>query len=183
MWRIFGVEVSIERGQPVSVEVSGPHLHKQDLGRTIRQGCDAGRRLGVLRPAAAAAGRGGGRRRAPEFTYLIINGVMDEPTIPDGGGMSHGPRVAVGTQGAPLQAAAAPILFRRMPSWNIGSRSEREREIFSNTKRCFVCRSETVDHYIVLYSSFMSSPSTETHPHPYAHDIWLTKVVQNCKTL
>ena len=40
------------------------------------------------------------------------------------GGMSHGPRVARGTQGAPLRAAAAPILFRRMPSWNIGARSE-----------------------------------------------------------
>ena len=38
---------------------------------------------------------------------------------PMAGGMSHGPGVAVGTQGAPLRAAAAPILFRRMPFWNI----------------------------------------------------------------
>ena len=34
---------------------------------------------------------------------------------PMAGGMSHGPGVAVGTQGAPLRAAAAPILLRRMP--------------------------------------------------------------------
>ena len=40
------------------------------------------------------------------------------------GGMSHGPGVAVGTQGAPLRAAAAPILLRRMPFLKLESRSE-----------------------------------------------------------
>ena len=43
---------------------------------------------------------------------------------PMAGGMSHGPGVAVGTQGAPLRAAAAPILLRRMPFLKLESRSE-----------------------------------------------------------
>ena len=40
------------------------------------------------------------------------------------GGMSHGPGVAVGTQGAPLRAAAAPILLRRMPFLKLESETD-----------------------------------------------------------
>ncbi len=48
---------------------------------------------------------------------------------PMAGGMSHGPGVAVGTQGAPLWAAAAPILLRRMPFLKLESRSETVRAL------------------------------------------------------
>ena len=54
---------------------------------------------------------------------------------PMAGGVSHGPGVAVGTQGAPLRAAAAPILFRRMPFWNVECRSETEKHS-QRLKKC-----------------------------------------------